>query len=814
MLLVGLLGCWGDDLAPEPSFELVTQSDFEVTVEAGQRLVIRAADGRVLLDGLPPKQVAADQPPLTGFAVRDMSTTYEMIFGSFKPTDEVRGAWRVAERLVDQSDERGAALALRDAAGSRLATLRVSAAEPGHLVIDVEAGDGTERRLSWGVRCEAGDHFAGFGAQSWDVDHRGQTVPTMVQENGIGKTQTDDYEGIWYAQGRRHSSHLPIPQYLSRRGYVLTAETPYRSIFALCSESETAARIEVEVGTRVHLFDGPTPAEALERASATFGRPRMPPRVAFAPWFDATFGSEEVRRVAAKLRAEQIPASVMWTEDWRGGEWDGDSYKLKEEWEVDRDLYPDFEELAAELHGSGFQFLVYFNPFIYVDSKAYQEVAPEGWLVEHEDGSDYLFDGAKFSETGLLDLYDEDARAWAIDKMRAAIALGADGWMNDYAEWLPTDGMTAAGSGADLHNLYPVRWQEIAREAIDGVDDGVERLFFGRSGWLGTPALADVIWAGDQRTNLAVDDGMPTVIPIGAGLGLVGVSTYGSDIAGYQSATNPGSTKDVYFRWTELGAWSPVMRTHHGNQPPLNWSWEKDADTLAHFRRYTKLHMALVPWLEGLAKVASQTGLPIWRALAIHYPDDAAVWPITDEVLVGPAVLVAPVQVEGATSRQVYLPVGRWYPYAGGDAVEGGRVVEAQAPLEEIPVFVRAGAVIPTYPDGVMTVVNESSEVPGPASVGDDRVLLVFLGDDGDFEEAGGLGYTLHQLGSADGSALELSWNGSALAACGQPPCVDGGTVELIGSGTLRVGQAAGAVADLVIEGGAQDRQLAVVLRR
>ena len=92
---------------------------------------------------------------------------------------------------------------------------------------------------------------------------------------------------------------------------------------------------------------------------------------------------------------------------------------------------------------------------------------------------------------------------------------------------------------------------------------------------------------------------MPTILPIGIGVGLSGVSTFGSDVAGYQSATNPTSTKELFFRWTELGAWSPVMRTHHGTEPKLEWSWESDDDSTAHWVRYAKLHMALAPTMRG-----------------------------------------------------------------------------------------------------------------------------------------------------------------------------------------------------------------------
>jgi alpha-glucosidase len=765
-----------ESLRPIP-VDVETGGALTATVVEGNRLVVAATDGRVLLDGLGPGAVADGAAPLVGFATRDVTTTYEMQFGAFKPTITPSGPWTVATSVHADGS-----IVSVGAAGAELARLAFSSPEEGHLVVELALPPGAEpsgdpstaTRLSWGFACDAEDHFAGFGAQTWDADHRGQSVPTFVTEGGIGKSTTDDYVGLWMLQGQRHSSHAPIPQYLSRRGYVATLETDRNSTFALCSERETAARLEVDLPATLHLFDGPAPAQAIERASATFGRPRTPPRVAFAPWLDAVFGSDNVRRVAQKLRDENIPVSVIWTEDWRGGDWSNDNYSLKEEWEVDRSLYPDIEALADDLHALGYHFHVYFNPFVYQGSKAWAETQPNGWLVKRADGTDYTFPGAKFTDTGLIDLDDPDARAWAIGKMQDAIALGADGWMNDFAEWLPTDAVTAAGPAYERHNLYPVEWARAARAAIDGVDDGTERLFFGRSAWFGTPELMDVFWAGDQRTTFDADDGMPTVVPQAIGLGVVGISTFGHDIAGYQSANNPGSTKELYFRWTELGAWSPVMRTHHGAQPDLEWSWEKDDETIAHFRRYAELHMSLVPTFAGLAAEATATGLPIWRGLALRYPEDAAVWPITDQIMLGDGLMIAPVQSDGARARDVYFPAGRWYSWTGRNGtVVGPATLSVDAPLGEIPVFARAGAIVPTYPPGVMTLVNGSAEVPDASLVGDDRVVFVFLGADGAFTEADGLSYALT---STDvGGALALSLDGAALLDCGVgnlAPCV------------------------------------------
>ena len=818
-LLLALLiaGCTSGEALSPVAVPVDVGGSFSASIQ-GDRLVIASADGRVLLDGLPPATIADDAPPLAGFAVRNETTTYEMQFGAFKPTVTPHGPWRVAARLVPSGD--GSAVDLRDASGARLATLTFSAPEPGHLVADVTPGDGPERHFTWGFACDGDDHFSGFGEQAEDVDHLGFTVPTWVEEHGIGKRTDDTYPPTWFLQGTRHASEAPIPQYLARRGYILTTETDLRSIFALCSESPDAARVEVELPVRIHLFDGPSPAQAIERATEAFGRPRMPPRVAFAPWLDAILGDANVRAVAQKLRAAGVPTSVIWTEDWRGGSFSGDNYSLNEEWEVDTTLYPDMKGMTDELHGEGFDFFVYFNSFVYQSSKAWPETAPNGWLVKHADGTDYTFTGAKFTTTGLLDLDNPAARAWAVSKMRAAIDLGADGWMNDFGEWLPTDGVTAAGPSLGRHNLYPVLWQQTAREAIDGVHDGQSRLFFGRSAWIGSAPLMDVMWPGDQLTDFDVTDGLPSVVPIGIGMGIVGISTYGSDIAGYQSAVTTTSTKELFFRWTEIGAFSPVMRTHHGTEPKLEWSWQSDAETTAHFARYAKQHMALVPYLAGLARVASTTGMPMWRGLMVEYPEDATAWGIKDEVLLGDGLLVAPVMTMGAVSRPVYLPRGRWYPWAGGAAVAGPAKVSAPAPVTEIPVFAAAGSVVPTYPDGVMTLVHGSAVVPDASSVGDDRIVYAFLGASGAFTEDGGLGYQLDAHGSAAG-ALAASWNGAALPACGaaaKAPCLkvtaDGATAHVVGPGSLAITSGGAPAATLTATGGDAGRKLVWVVRR
>ncbi len=788
-------------------------------------------DGSPLLDGIDtssdvgmPQSQNDDAPPMTGFAVRDLASAYTMQYGSFKVVDDTSQPWRV----VTTATVSGQTIDLFTPDGTRVASLAASQGDdPLHLVVAITAGDDApdagadpaapRRRLSWGFRCTPDDHFAGFGAQTWGVDARGETIPIWSQEEGVGKDlTTEDPTGVWFLVGRRHSAYMPLPEFLSRRGFLAVADTPHRSTFALCSERADVARMELELPATLNLFYGPSPHDAIGRSTNHFGRPRVPPAFAFAPWNDAIFGSANVRSIASALRQAGAPSSVIWTEDWRGGSFNGDNYTLNEEWDVDRTLYPDFEQVASDLHAEGFKWLVYFNSFVEQDSLAWPETAPNGYLIQQADGgSPYTFNDAKFLPASMVDLGQPAAFAWAVGKMAAAITLGADGWMGDFGEWLPTDAILTTGPGIDLHATYSVLWQQAQRKALDDAiaKDHVERLSFVRSGWLGTAALADVFWAGDQRTDFELDDGLPTVVPIGVGVGLSGVSTFGSDIAGYQSATNPTSTKELFFRWTELGAWSPVMRTHHGTQPKLEWSWQSDTASTAQWVRYARLHMSLAPYLRGLAQAAHDTGVSIWRALAVEFPADAPSWPVADEVLVGAGVLVAPVQTTGATSRSVYLPPGTWFPWAGGPSVAGPATVTATAPLTEIPVYALAGTVVPTFPDGVQTLTSEPSSAAGATSVGDDRIVYAFAGASGAFTEApdaGGLSYTL-----ATTTTGSPAWNGKALAACAttpKAPCAASAagqaTAYVTGPGTLVAGGA-----QLVVSGGAATRKLTLVVR-
>ncbi|MFZ5441696.1 MAG: TIM-barrel domain-containing protein [Myxococcota bacterium] len=721
------------------------------------------------------KVLLESSPTVAPVAARVGRARYEMQYGSWRITDNPP-QWAEARAFSwsDQSPTRAAGV-WADASGAPVVTLSAVSTGDGALALTYTAADPATNRLSLAFRCEEADRFLGFGAQADGIDHRGHTIALWTSEPGIGKQMTDDeYPELWFLVGTRHASSFGLPTWISNRGYQGVVGSDARSIFEVCSKADDVFRIEVWANKfTLFVFEG-RPTQALSRATASvLGRPLKPPPLAFAPWNDAIFGPDEVRRVARVLREHHIPSSALWTEDFRGGRDEPSGYRLIEEWDVDRTLYPQPEALAAELADAGFSWQAYFNTFVVDGTRVMAEARDGGHLVGAPDGGAYLFSGVTFAPTGLADLSRPETREWVKGYLRRALELGFTGWMADYGEWLPHDAVLASGEDPlQAHNRYAREWAQLNLEVLaERAGDGRQKLFFARAGWLGSTSVTPVVWAGDQRTSFQADDGLPTVVPMGLNLGLAGVSMFAHDIAGYQSATNPTATKELFFRWTSLGALTPVMRTHHGIDARHNWHFDSDAETLAHYARWARFHAQLYPWLDAHQAEAEASGVPIMRALALQWPDDPRAWTISDEYLLGGALLVAPILVEGATARSVYLPAGDWVSWDGATRVTGPADVMVQAAPGELPMFLLAGACVPRLPARVETFLSAAPPVVDLDDVKGERLLFVVPGGTSDFVERDGTRYVV--VPTADTTFRE---GGAALADCSAPAqrgCVD-----------------------------------------
>jgi alpha-glucosidase (family GH31 glycosyl hydrolase) len=734
----------------------------------------------------------------------------------------------------------------------------VVSAEPagdGVLAVTVTAPEGTtEAAVSFA--CGPGEQFRGLGAQTFSTDHRGATVPIWVVEQGLGKVTPDTPSPPPSLMGEPYDSYMPIPWVMSSQGWGVSLDSRAYAEFELCTEDHPDSwRLRVwDRSFTFHLVVADTPRATLSAYARLVGLPEHgPPSWFWAPVNDAVRGRANVERVAALLREEDIPSSVIWTEDWIGLGSAATGLRLSHDWDVDPEDYPDMAAMTDGLHRDGFRFLGYFSPFI-PDSAStpggqgtlpsgqqvtlhpqnepkWSEALAGGFTFTDPDGEPYRMLTPPFQPPpgSALDLTDRAAVEWFQGWLAEAEALGLDGSMTDFGEWVPFDARFADGrTGAEVHNEYPVLWQRANREFWERARPDGDWLFYVRSGHTGTQSAAPAVWAGDQNTTWDRLDGLGSVVTYGVNLGLSGIAFFGSDIAGYsafafEGIENTPTSRELFWRWTELGAFTPMMRTHHGSRYGENWSFEgapnpadpvrpvRDDETLTTWRRYATEHVSLFPYLQAAGEEAVESGIPVMRHLWLEFPDDEVVaggvpddpaWadfaavggglPEGElfEYLLGPDLLVAPVIDEGATSRPVYLPGRRdWVEIHTGERFgPGSHVVEA--PLGEIPVFARVGTVLPRLPEGVDTLaVTDAEGVVDHEDVAGEMVLDVVLGARGSATLADG---TRIALDSAAGDRVDAAGDGAGPVGRGIVPT--GAVAQVVtgpmGDGEVQVGDA------------------------
>ncbi|MBX7191126.1 MAG: hypothetical protein K1X94_03660 [Sandaracinaceae bacterium] len=563
------------------------------------------------------------------------------------------------------------------------------------LAIDgVTPGDG-ELSYALPFACDEDASFVGFGEQYNQTDQRGESFPLWVGEQGIGRT------GRTSISGDEHTTYYPMPWWIDWRGFGVLVDTTARVDVDLCATESEVAWIEVEHrdpaetneqrSLRALVLHGPSPRALVTQLGDRVGRPPVPPDWAYSPWIGMQGGREAVLAEVQELEDAEVPFSAIWVQDWVGGRiLTGDTYDLYYHWNADETQYPDLAGMVSDLHArastggrEGIRFLAYANSFVMADLEHFDEMAAMGMLPT-QDGMPYSFP-IVLGRGSVADFTNPATYEYVNGYLREMVShYGFDGWMADFGEWLPPDATIHEGDPMLVHNEYPRLWHHASREVFDELRPDGDWVVFSRSGWTGEQREQQIVWLGDQEADFLPTDGLPTVVPAMLNLGLSATPLVTHDIAGYSGGP---STKELYQRWTELGAFTTFMRTHEGLNAGANWNWNSDADTIAHFRRFARVHEALVPEFMALAEEAHATSIPPLRHLGLVFEDDVPSRAVSDEYLIGDTLLVAPVLNEGQTSREVYLPPGTWFHVWTGTSYEGGRSITIEAPIGSPPVF-------------------------------------------------------------------------------------------------------------------------------
>lgn len=614
----------------------------------------------------------------------------------------VRGNFRIEETRADLPLPSAASVSpdrvvLADPAGAASVTLSLAETPAGATLVMTAVGTAANR-LWIALEAQPDEHVWGGGEQMSYLCLNGRAFPIWTSEPGVGRDKSTELtrlmDQLGMAGGDYWTTNYPQPTFLTSHGLgvhlastaysVLDFTAPARHLIQLWE-----ARMEIE------LTAADTPAQLVSRMADRFGRqPRLPDWAIGGAIIGLKDGASSFERLEAIAAAGTV-ITGLWCEDWIGIRQTSFGRRLFWDWRWNAARYPDLPRQIAALKARGIRFLGYVNPYLAIDGVQYQEAAALGYLALRLDAdTPYHVDFGEF-DCGVVDFTNPAACQWFAGRIigQEMLDFGLDGWMADFGEYLPVDLRLWDGSDPMLaHNLWPVLWGQVNADAVASRGRAGEAVFFMRAGFSGVQAHCPLLWAGDQSVDFSRHDGINTVITAALSAGLVGNAYSHSDVGGYTSLHGVVRTAELFMRWAELGAFTPVMRTHEGNRPDDNLQVDSDPAILAHFAAMSRVHAALAPYVRAIMDEAEATGLPAQRALFLHWPQERATWTCQDQYLYGPDLMVAPVVSAGAVSRCVLLPGAEpWVHVWTGQQFASG-THEIAAPIGSPPVFYRAGS--------------------------------------------------------------------------------------------------------------------------
>lgn len=615
--------------------------------------------------------------------------SYSMNRGSFRIKDKLGDKVRLS--VVDFTvDEQTAVIRLTEGA------LRVTL--NGDIVTFLPEGLDAYNRMFLTLPAEENEHVYGAGETFSEFDLRGKKFNVWVAEHQNSEVIARKLRLI--AMGDENSSkkmrfykyetYYAQPTFLSSEKYFFHSYTTARAVFDFSAADRHV--IETDSVAPFVLGFGDDFEAVLSNLTALLGRqPELPDWVYDGYILGIQGGTDIMMEKVQKALDAGIKVNGVWIQDWEGRRVTAFGKQLMWNWEHDAALYPGLPEKIRELNARGIRVLGYCNPFLAIEKPLYKIAHDKGYCVKNSKGEDYLVTITTFP-AAMVDLTNPEAWDWLKGIIQTnMIDFGLSGWMADFGEYLPTDCVLYSGEDAALvHNTWPALWAKLNREAIEESGKLGEIMFFTRAGFSETPKYSTMMWNGDNHVDFSLDNGLPSVIPAMLSLTCSGFGLSHSDIAGYTTFGKLCRSKELYFRWCEMAAFTPVMRGHEGNNPDLNVQLDHDFDILAVGAETSKIHVALKPYIKDCVKYNAEKGVGVIRPLFFYY-DEKQAYKEMYEFLLGRDILVAPVIKPGAVTRRVYLPKDRWIHIASGVEYHGGYVT-VDAPLGHPAVFVRADA--------------------------------------------------------------------------------------------------------------------------
>lgn len=538
---------------------------------------------------------------------------------------------------------------------------------------------------------------------------------------GLGQHQA----GVWNYRGEsvdvsQDNTNIAIPLLVSSQGYGIFWNNTSRSrvnnrfMQALYFTSEVADAIDY------YFLYGPELDRIIAGYRELTGAAPMFGQWAYGFWqCKNRYSSQaELLEAAHKYRELHIPVDNI-VQDWF---W----WNRKGEFVFNKN-YPDFKAALDDLHRNHFHLMISVWPFFEPGSAVYDETDRRGWFI---DRTKYAKPPYHANAMALYDATNPAARKYYWQLMNKALfSIGVDAWWLDTTEpetegreeTILLDHKLAIGSGNRYANIYPLMTTAGVYEGQRATTDQKRVFILSRSGFAGIQRNAAAVWSGDINSDFET---FKRQIPAGLNYSLSGAPYWTTDIGGFVWG-DPGDPtfRQLFLRWFEYGTFCPIFRLHGTRKDNQNELWSYGPEAQAILVNFDRLRYRLMPYIYSVAWKTTSEGYTPMRPLPMDFRADAKALNIGDQFMFGPALLVNPVTEQDAVSRHLYLPKTKWYDFWNGSALSGGRAIDAPAPLERIPLYVRAGSIIPMGPDEEYT-----SEKPA-----DPIELRVYSGADGDF---------------------------------------------------------------------------------
>lgn len=509
-----------------------------------------------------------------------------------------------------------------------------------------------------------------------------------------------------------HGGRMPIQWMVGTDGWAMFIHQPYGTFDFSGAEGRFVAPSDTALPVDVFVVSSRDPRTIMREYARITGLPELPPLwgLGYLQSHRTLGGPEEILRVARTFREKKLPCDAL---IYLGTEFAPSGWNTRNgEFTWHPENFPDPPKMMSALHAEHFKVVVHT-------------------VIEGRHLTGRVGDAC--TAAPLPSGRTSDNR-WPPDRQVACywpvhlpvLAAGVDGWWPDQGDGL--DGP----SELNRQRMYSEGTQRARPNA---------RVFsLHRNASAGVQRFGSFIWSGDVQSRWET---LKTHVSVAINTGLSGLPYWGTDIGGF--IPQPEFTGELYVRWFQFGAFCPLFRSHGRNwHLRLPWGWNSEflgdggpfetgnfrvdpaelhnAEVESVCRTYLELRYRLMPYLYTAVRESHDSGMPIMRSLWLHHPDDPAAVARGDEYLWGPHVLVAPVVEKGATTRRLYLPRGAWFDFWTEERVEGGREVDRAVDLATMPLYVRAGAVVPLGP--VRQYTDEPSTKPS--------TMVVHPGADGE----------------------------------------------------------------------------------